>query len=724
MESHHPIVMSRPRTLRMDDAIPLARLWHAIWQRRLAIVLLVLVVTLATALVLPFTTPVYQASAVVLVDDKKPKVVSFDPETGARGEDTKFLDTQVELLKSRSLAEQVVRKLDLVHSPEFNQSHFSIVAWFKSLAIKFGLAKQPPPATADETFAAITQEFMDTVDVQAQGKSQLIHVDVQMRDPQAATVAANAVAYGFIDRQLNTSITTATDAGSWLSGRLQELGDKLKDSEGRLQAYREAQHLVDVDGVDTISASEMSLTSSSLTDAMRDRAQAQSQYQQVQGSNGSWERASTLPAVMSDPVVQKFKAARAVAQAKVDQLTGRYGADHPAMLAARSDLTAATSDLKSQVEQVVAGIERNYQLAVANQAAVQASFDANKNQLQDISRKQFQLQGLQREVDSNQELYNTFQNRLKQNAATSGLSPDTLRVVDAATQPLNPIKPKKTLIVMAAAVAALVIGSLIAIILEFSGNIFRSADEIERRLRVPVLGVVPLLSSKGSDQPSMMFANNSNSMFSEAIRGVRTGVLLDSSSGSGQQVILITSSIPGEGKTTLAANLAQAIGAMERVLLVDADLRRSSLAKVLDLPPKSPGLTDLINGTATLAQCVHTVHGVDVLCSGTYSNHPLELLASPHFAEVMEMLKSQYTRIIIDSPPTQAVSDAKVLSTHADSLLYIVKSSTTKIPLVQKGVEQLIAAHAPVRGIVINQVDTTKVAWPGRRRDSFVDYYG
>lgn len=719
-----------------DDEIDLLKLWQTIWYRKWGIISLVLVVTMVAILAVLAITPIYRAAATLMIEQKGAKVVSIEQVYGLEGAGSEYLQTQFELLKSRALAERVVRQLNLTTHAEFDpRQQPEPLIDIKGLLANFDFHKvvpatmpgdleDPEALTEAEIFDQVTRSFMERVTIAPQGKSQLVQVQVEMADAQTAAIAANALANGFIESQLEATMEMSMTATNWMNSRLGELRTKLKDSEDRLQAFREAENLVDVDGVTTISAAELSLTGDRMIDARRQRAEAESQYRQVQTMRGGgWQRLATIPAVLGHPLIQQFKTEQAKAQAKVEELSKRYGPRHPAMTAARSELSAAEGSLKGQVEQIVAGIERNYQLAIANENSLRASFDANKSQIQDISRKEFQLRELQREVDGNRALYDTFMTRLKETAATADLETANARVVDPATVPTEPVKPKKTLIVAIAALLALFAGVGLTLLLDALNNTFKSTEEIENRLNIPVLGILPQMKVQERRELARMFTADTDKSFSESIRTIRTGVVL-SGMDHPHKVMVITSSIPGEGKSTVSANLAFALGQMERVLLIDADLRRPTLAKSFEFPVGTPGLANLIAGTARLEECIQQVDGIDMVCAGTVPPNPLELLSSPRFAKAMEVLKNKYDRIIIDSPPTQAVSDAIVLSTFADSLLYVVKSASTHIPLVEKGVGQLLQNNAPVKGIVLNQVDIKKAKRYGYSYGGYYDYYG
>ncbi|WBL59215.1 polysaccharide biosynthesis tyrosine autokinase [Stutzerimonas stutzeri] len=719
-----------------DDEIDLLKLWQTIWYRKWGIISLVAVVTMVAILAVLAITPIYRAAATLLIEQKGAKVVSIEQVYGLDGAGSEYLQTQFELLKSRALAERVVRQLNLTTHPEFDpRQQPEPLIDISGLLANFNFRKvvpatlpgdleAPEALTEAEIFDQVTRDFMERTSIEPQGKSQLVKVQVDMADAHTAAIAANALASGFIESQLEATMEMSMTATNWMNSRLGELRTKLKDSEDRLQAFREAENLVDVDGVATISAAELSLTGDRMIDARRQRAEAESQYRQVQAMRGGgWERLATIPAVLGHPLIQQFKAEQAKAQAKVEELSKRYGPRHPSMTAAQSELSAASGSLRGQVEQIVAGIERNYQLAMANENSLQASFNANKSQIQDISRKEFQLRELQREVDGNRALYDTFMTRLKETAATADLESANARVVDPATVPSEPIKPKKALIVAIAALLALFAGIGLTLLLDALNNTFKSTEEIENRLNIPVLGILPQLKMQERSELARMFTSDKDKSFSESIRTIRTGVVL-SGIDHPHKVMVITSSIPGEGKSTVSVNLAFALGQMERVLLIDADLRRPTLAKSFGFPVGTPGLANLIAGTARLEECIQHVDGIDMLSAGTVPPNPLELLSSPRFAKALEVLKNKYDRVLIDSPPTQAVSDAIVLSTFADSLLYVVKSASTHIPLVEKGVGQLLQNNAPVKGVVLNQVDIKKAKRYGYSYGGYYDYYG
>lgn len=565
---------------------------------------------------------------------------------------------------------------------------------------------------------------MGRISIAPQGKSQLVSVQVDMADPVMAANAANRLVQGFIEAQLEASMSMSASASAWMNSRLDELRAKLKTAETQLQEFREQENLVDIDGVSTISAAELAATSNRMVDARSNRAEAESLYRQVQSmKSGGWRKLATVSSVLGDPLIQQFKSNEARAKSKVDELSKRYGARHPAMEAAQTELAAAEASLRGQVEQVVAAIERNYRLAVANESSLRGSVNENRAQIQEISRKEFQLREYQREVDSNRALYDIFLTRLKETAATSDLETVNARVVDTATVPTNPVKPRKGLIVLLATFLAGLAGVGLTLLREKLNNTFKSTEDVENKLNLPVLGILPLVKKKQRKNISHLYETDTDKAFSESIRTIRTSLVL-SDLVKPHKIIVVTSSLPGEGKSTVAANLAIALGQMEKVLLIDADMRRPTLARNFAIAVGTPGLANVIAGTAGLQESIQSIHGVDMLIAGAVPPNPLELLSSPRFTELIEQLGEQYDRVVIDSPPTQAVSDALMLGTLANALIYVIKSEDTAIPQALKGVGQLLQSNVPVTGVVLNQVDIRKARKQGYTYAGYYDYYG
>jgi capsular exopolysaccharide synthesis family protein len=504
--------------------------------------------------------------------------------------------------------------------------------------------------------------------------------------------------------------------------RVDELRSNLQESEARLQAYREQEQLIDSQGIQALPTMQINDLTGRLADAKGRLSSARIAYLQVYGDDpGPIE---SVPAMLENPAVQQFRRAQADAEQKVAALSQRYGPKHPAMIAAQSDLAEATENLNAQQRNVSGGIRAEYFAIQAEVRELEVELDAAKERYQVVSRKGADLAELQRQVETNSQLYDLFYNRLRETAQTSDLESVNARVAQQATVSAEPIKPRKKIAVMMALAFGLALGIGTAFLLELARNTIRSSSDVEDIIKLPLLGSVPALGSKARERAAVALFSEQERGFGEAIRTIRTGLSLPGPNQS-NQVILVTSSVVGEGKSTIAMNLALAFARYERVLLIDADMRRPSIARELALDTSAPGLPELLAGHTYLNKSISLLktYNLEVLHTGTIPSDPLELLSLGSFSKTMKTLRETYDRIIIDSPPVLAMSDAEVLSTHVDSIAYVVKFDSTTKRHIKTGLEKLerLRHHAPIAGVVLNQVDVKKAENYGDY--SHGDYY-
>ncbi len=718
-----------------EDTIDLLAYWRTIYAHKWGILGLAFVVGLVTALVAFSLEPVYQAKTSLLIEPKAAKFLSIEDLYGPEGVGRagEYYQTQKEIIQSRTLAEDVVNRLQLWTHPEFDPTreapsrarlNLKLADWLP------WLAKDEEPPTEEAVRKATVDAFMGRLGVEPVRNSQIIDVTFEANDPKLSAEVANTVANAYIEAGLEARLSMVQKATSWLTDRLDGLRTKVEESEKALQAYREQQGLVDMAGDSDLASAQLQSISERLVSARAKVGELESMY--AQARNLQSQGATSLSSLQS-PLVVQMKTAEAEAERKIAELSQRYGPKHPKMIAAQSDLQAARQKLRGELGNVVAGVNKELAAARATAAQLQREYDQLKGQVQDVNRKGFRLQALEREVAANRQLYDTFLTRFKETNVAGDMDSTNARVVDPAVVPTVPVKPRKALMVSIAIVLALFAGIGLAFLLEHLDNTLKSGEELEDRLGLPMLGSLPLLRLKKGEQlkPERVFADDSKSTFAEAIRTIRTGVVL-SGLDNPHKIVVVTSTIPGEGKTTVSMNLALALGQLEKVLLIDADMRRASIAQQLGFAKDTPGLSNLVAGTAKASECIHPVEGtsVHVLPAGIIPPNPLELLSSHRFSELLDKLSEAYDRIVIDTAPTQAVSDALVLSTQASAVVYVVKADSTPYPLAQTGVKRLRHVNAPLVGAVLNQVDIKKAGRYGKYgrygydRYYHYDYYG
>lgn len=577
-------------------------------------------------------------------------------------------------------------------------------------------------------------KFMGRLKINPIRKTKLVTISFESANPQLAAAVANTVGEEYISSYLDAKVELTTRASVWLNQRLTELKRTLDESEDRLIAFKQDNGLVDVGGsVGRLNEQELLLATAELAQARSDLAARGDLYREVQALQGNAEFLGALPSFQADPLIQRVKIDQGQAQRNLDELRNRYGERHPRVVDALSQLTTLNATLEGHVARVVGSVSKGFQLAQQRVASIQAKLSVGKNEIQDIGTKKFELDALEREAATNRGIYDTFFSRITEAKSADGLESANARISDYALAPLRAFKPKKQLIIALAALGALVLSMLMAFLYEQMDETVKGTSDVEGKLGLKLLGILPLIKGGVFNRTQSLPLNpedipDKNKTFKEAVNTARTAICLDDGD-TPRKVIIITSSVPGEGKSTASINLAYSLAQLERVLLIDADMRRPTIAKSAGFEKNIPGLSNLITQTVPANQCI--VRGVfggafDILPSGPLPEQPLELLSSKRFEKILGQLGKHYDRIVIDCAPTQAVSDGLVLAKLSDAVVYVIKSHETSMELVKRGIERLRQVKAPLAGALITQVDIDKITSYGGDYyyQGYYDYYG
>jgi len=659
--------------------------------------------------------PVYRATATLLLEMGKPKVISNqDLYEAYNGTTRDYFLTQFEIIKSRDLAERLVRTMQLTKNPEFDprqQSRPWYADWVPAQFLPAAPTK-PPSEPADEE--SVVAQVMANISLQPVRNTQLAKLSFESHDPVLAERVPNTLAMIYIISDLESRGEATRRSMSFLEDQARELKQKLDASERALQAFREKEKIVVAKGVSVSGAiRQLEELETALDAARKKRLDAETLYNQVNVSRQGKSAVApeSLPVVQSNPIMARFKEAEAEAERRVSEASKRYGPEHPKMVAAQSDLKAVQDNLHRQASAVVDAVIKDYEVAKANEASLERALARAKVESQEYNRKEFTLATLERDVASNRQLYELFTQRAKE-TNTGDVPAAIARVIDPAIFPTAPSGPDKRRIVGIAMLVALAVAVAIALLLEQLDITVKTSQEVESKLEVKAVGVLPRMRPSPGVPIERLFMEDTHSPFAEGIRSIRSDLLL-SGIDSQQKVVLLTSSLPEEGKTTVACNLAFAFSQIKKTLLVEADMRRPKMAHVLDGEEHRTGLSELVAGSAPLDECVYAADKSNlwVLQSGRVPLNPLELISSHRFSEVMTMLKQAFDVIIIDSPPLQLVSDALVLSQYASSVLYVVKADSTPYPLARHGLTQMKRVTEPSLvglGAVLNQLDLDK----------------
>jgi len=509
----------------------------------------------------------------------------------------------------------------------------------------------------------------------------------------------------------------------------------LRESEAKLQAYKRDNKLVDLGGgVTRYNEQELLNLSSKLLDARRALAESKTLYDEVNRLQvESPELLENMPAVQSSGIVRTYRVERAEVEREIDELANKYGNKHPRMVDAISRLDVITRNIDLEIRRVIGAINNEYELNRANVRAISSAVSSGKKEIEQIGEKGFELSQLQRDVDANRKLYETLFTRYRETDEVRSLETTNARIAESATIPSNAVKPKKQLILAIAFIGSLLMASMIALLREsFDGSIdtMGGIEKIEKHLGIPLVGIIPLekehLKQANKNEPVCPSEAGEGGAFTESILTICSSISL-SKKGKDNKVIVITSSVPNEGKSTASVNIAFELSKSEKTLLIDADFRKPSVHKVFGLSAASLGLTHVIDDPNTALACVQldVMGELDILIAGEKTDSPIAMLKSKNLEKIFELYKDKYDRIVIDTPPLHAVSDMLYLSKFADSIIYVVRSESTNMKLVERGMAKLRQIDAPLHGIAIAQVDIEKMKGYGANYYSgYYDYYG
>ena len=675
--------------------------WRSIKKRKGPILGLATALAALGAAVAFSMTPIYRSTATVLIEPGKPKFLSMEDMLGSTMQSKEHYQTQIEILKSREVALRTVMTMKLWNHPDFDprKADSGFGTRIKSMV---GMAPQQKDWNDVTLAEAVTSGVMKNLTVEPIRLSQLVKVSFDSPDKALAARIANEVSSNYIESDRDAKFKLAQSLNGWLEKRASTLRDNLMASEKALQAYREEKGLISMNGsAQALAGMQANEVTQRLVEARAKRLQLEGTYNMIAGiNNGDY---SNIPSVANHASVQEAIRQEAAAQKEVSELSENLGPNHIKMQEAQSVLKSAQKYLAEQRRAVARSLVQEYTLARQSEKSLETALSTATGGVQDVNRKEFQLQVLEREVASNKQLYDLFMSRAKEMDAGSDIQAAVARVVDPAVVAIAPVRPNKGQIILVAFVVGLMLGSMGAILLERLDNTIKGSESAEAKLHQPVLAILPSLKGEQLENVSTMFLREPNSHHAEAIRTARTGIQL-SDVDQRHRLIMVTSSVPAEGKTSTSINLALALAQTKRTLLIDADMRRPQVGIRLGLAANAKGLSNLVTGTASLKECVHQIEGSPLLVmpSGDVPPNPLDLLVSQRFKEVIRHLQPQLDFILIDTPPVELVSDAMAVGPMATSTIYVVRATETPVPVIRKGLSRLQRSGANIMGVIVN----------------------
>lgn len=677
------------------------------------------------------TTPVYEGTAKLLVDLEKNTTMSF-AEGGAAylqmKDSDEYYRTQTEILKSRAFADRVVRKLQLDKNSYFlekkdrmkNSLLSTLVSGIKGAVIKMFPERTKPinpfsdAAGQQELDPDMTDIILGGMRVEVGKGNNIMKIHYQSENPNVAAIMANGAAGAYIEHNLDIRVKPFRDAVEWLSARLVELRAKVEESEKTLQQYKEGKGIVSFESKENVITQKLAEIVSQLVQVEGKRQEAEIRYNQIKTVIDKPELLATVPDIMNNLVIQGLRNQELESKKQLSELSEKYGPKHPQIVKARSELATVQKNLIIEARKMLNAAKTDYEIAKSREASLKMAMEEQKQEVLNLSRKAIDFNVLAGQAESNKQFYDLLLKKLQEASLSSGINISNVQIVDSAVIPKSPIKPKRGLNMFLAAIIGLFGGVFAAFFIEYMDDTIRTPEEADKMLGLPFLGLIPSSRDKG---PLYMFSA-AKSMTAESYRTIRTGIML-SSAEKPPQVILITSATPNEGKTTTASNLAIAMAQMgEKVLLIDADMRRHNIHKVFKLD-NSVGISDIIVNHGDYSAGIKTlpdVPNLSIIAGGTLAPNPSELLGSNRMRELLAGLRQRYDRIILDSPPVMAVSDSLTLSRLADGVIMVIWGGVTGRDIIRKANQSLTGVNAKIIGVVLNNINMTK-------RSSYQYYY-
>ena len=685
---------------------------------RLGILLVTIAAALVGALIALSLPAVYRSTVTLLIEPRTPHLVQvqevYDPTQGLSSE---YFATQFELLRSRGLATRVVDKLKLADDDDFlrDTSSESMLAsirrrtdWKQFLP---GLPEEAPAVapTAEQRRERAIGVVMGQVAVQPVPRTRLVRVHFFLTDAAKAQRVATAIADAYIESGLEDRLEATQRASRWLTDKLGDLSTQLQKTEKALQTFRDTNQLVVVGGNRGIVDQEVMENTMRLREAQRTKAGLASTYARIRAAGNDPARMEEITALLADAAVQKARAAVLDAQQQLKEIEERYGRRHPQMASAISAVNAARRAFHDQLLIAAEGVRNQYEIAADTERQQQDVVSSATERARALDRKQFELGVLERDVETNQQLYNMFLQRFKEPDTTTNYEPLNARVTDAALVPKSPILPNRAKVVMVATVIGFLIGIVLASLRHVLSEGLGSVEDLEAVAQVPLFGVVPRIAFRRSSGVASQFRSDARTPFAEGVRSVRTSLKLAEAAGR-KPCVAITSAVPGEGKSSIAACLGMVLASTERTLLIEGDLRAPALRKMLGVSKQQSGLMEVLLGNVTLDEAIYVDAGtgLHLLSVNQRPPNPAETVSSMAFAALLTELRGRYERIIIDCPPVQAASDALVLARLSDAVLFVARADETPVVAVRRAIQQLRHIDAPLVGAVLNRVDVRR----------------
>lgn len=716
-----------------NDTVDLLGLFRVLWRRKLLVGSLVLLGTVGAYLYGKNLTPEYTAKSAVLIEPPKSQIIDVQAMMSGLTPDGATMATQIKLIQSRTFVARVMDDLKLFDDPEFNAAlrpqdgpslKLSLSEPFRKLLalvpnewlITTGLASEPVTVLESEAPRLAREAAIDTflggIEVSNEGGTYLIGINYTSEDAEKAARIANRLAEVYVDDQLKTKLFATDRASVWLQERLDSLKEEVRASEEAVERYKAQNNLLDSNNGVLLNDQELSDLNRELITAKADLAERQAKLSLVRGLRGRGQALDAIGDVVSSPVIVNLRAQEVQLLREEAELRSLYGERHPKMQQLAVEKANIQGKIGAEVTRITTVLENDVAVAAARAQTIESQLAGLKTRSTTNREAEVRLRELERQAATSRSLYEAFLARFKETREQQEIVEPDSRLVAIASPPSKPSTPGAKLFAAAGLLASGMIATILALLLDRLDRGLRSAREVEAALGLPTLALVPKLDKlKRGQKPYQYLMDKPLSAYTEAIRSIYMALKL-ASVDRAPKVVLVTSSLPEEGKTTIAVCLATfAARSHKRVLLIDLDLRHPSVHRELGWSV-SHGLVEYLVDDRPLDEAIqHDLEtGLHFLPVKAQTTNPTDLLESERLRALIETCRARYDYVIIDSAPLVSVTDSRLAALLADKTVFVIKWGDTVESAAQDGVQTLRDIGIDIAGAVLTQIDLKRHA--------------
>lgn len=707
------------RLLKSDKPLDLLHAL-AIARRRLPLFVAIALLVFVIAVVMTSrAVPQYTATAKVMLDRETHQVTEQRAVISDGTLDTAAVDTEVEVLKSRQLAERVVEALNLDQDPAFNpalQKPTGLAAFNAGLKKALGqtASAKRQDAMSDAEKARLHESVVDRVlwglSVRRSGLTYVIDISYTSPDPAKAALIANTFADRYMLEQLEGRFDATRQANVWLNDRLSELRGEVMQAEAAVEQYRVANNLLSTSGA-TLTEQEISTYNQQLATVRAQQAEEEARLRTARDQLARGSSGDDVGEALGSATIQQLRAQRLQISGQLAEAERRYGPRHPQLLQAQRELADVDASIQAEIGRIISNLEARVQVARERTASMSGSLGRARGTLAANNSASVRLNELQRNADAVKTLYESYLGRFRETSSQEGLETSNVRIVSRAKQPTGPSAPNVPVNLAIGFIFAIGAGTAAVVLAELLSSGLLTAEDIEERVGLPSLGTIPDLRSiaepgERSIKPVDYVVQRPLSFFSESIRSLKTAMTY-ANVGSRMKVVVVTSALPGEGKSTTAMCLARsAAQSGNSVLLIDCDLRRRNVNQLLGLDPAA-GLLEVLNGNASFDDTVifDEPSGAWILPLARSEFTPRDVFGSAAMDRLLAAARDRFDLVLLDTAPALAVSDTRVLASKADAVIFLTRWRKTPLKATTSAIRLLDQAGGRVAGVVLSQVD-------------------